>query len=54
MVEAYLDLISRVRQGRPEYFREEDIGLLATKTQLDSSYIRNRVVSHLASERIPA
>lgn len=54
LVEGYLDLISRVRQSRPEYFREEDIGLLATKSNLDHSYIRNRVVSHLSSVRIPA
>ena len=54
LVEGYLDLISRVRESRPEYFREEDIGLLATETNFDRSYIRNRVVSHLAAARIPA
>ncbi len=54
LVEAYLDLISRVRKTRPEYFREEDIDLLAVETRLEDSYIRNRVVSHLAGSSIPA
>ncbi len=54
VVEAYLDLISLARQGQPEYFREADVSVLARETNLDAGYIRNRVLSHLTSLKVPA
>ena len=49
LVEAYLELIEMVRDGRPEYLRSDDIDLIATETGLDRAFIENRVNAHLTS-----
>ncbi len=52
IVEAYLDLITLVRRDRPEYLRDEDFATLAAETNLEQSFIKNRVKNHLVSEII--
>ncbi len=49
LVEAYLELISLVRDDHPEYLRDEDIDTLVESTHLERSFVTNRVNSHLAS-----
>ena len=54
VVEAYLELITLVRQDRPEYLRDEDIHVLARETKLDPLFIMNRVRRHLSAQTVPA
>ena len=49
VVEAYLELITLVRDGRPEHLRSEDIDTLVRETRLERVFIENRVASHLAT-----
>ncbi len=49
LVLAYLELITLVRQDHPEYLRDEDIDTLVEATQLERSFITNRVNTHLAT-----
>lgn len=49
LVEAYLELISLVRNDHPEYLRDEDIDTLVQATHLERSFVTNRVNSHLTS-----
>lgn len=48
LVQAYLELVGLVRQDHPEYLREEDIDTIAEATQLDRTFLQNRVRTHLA------
>ena len=54
LVEAYLELIALVRRDTPESLRDEDITVLVAECNMDPEFLRNRVVSHLASLDIPA
>lgn len=54
LVQAYLELISLVRQDQPEYLRDEDIDTMVEATHLERSFIENRVTTHLATQRIPS
>jgi len=49
LVEAYLELISLVRNDHPEYLRDDDIDTLVKSTHLERSFVTNRVNSHLAN-----
>ncbi len=49
LVEAYLELISLVRNDHPEYLRDDDIDRLVESTHLERSFVTNRVNSHLAN-----
>ncbi|NNF68270.1 MAG: hypothetical protein HKN01_00745 [Acidimicrobiia bacterium] len=49
LVEAYLELITMVRDSRPESLRSEDIDVIVAETGLDRTFIENRVSHHLAS-----
>lgn len=48
LVLAYLELIALVRKDHPEYLREEDIDTLVGATNLDRSFVQNRVNTHLS------
>lgn len=52
LVQAYLELISLVRDDHPEYLREADIDTLVEATHLDRSFVQNRVNTHLTTPRI--
>lgn len=49
VIEAYLELVTLVREERPDRLRDEDIVILSTETGLDEAFIRNRVETHLAA-----
>ncbi|MGI9607532.1 MAG: hypothetical protein ACR2P0_15500 [Acidimicrobiales bacterium] len=51
IVEGYLELITLVRANHPEELRDEDVTILAERTGLEESFLRNRVASHLTSLR---
>ena len=52
IVAAYLDLVQLVRRDRPEYLRDEDFAVLAEETNLDATFIKNRVKTHLAADTV--
>ena len=52
LVQAYLELISLVRQDQPEYLRDEDIDILVEATHLERPFIQNRVTSYLAAQGV--
>lgn len=49
IIQAYLELVSQLRQDRGYQFRSDDIEVLAQETRLDRSFIEKRVRSHLSA-----